>query len=296
MVVVRPYKPPRAEEVEDEDEDQTEPPALSARVISDISARPKKSVSFKEPPEKLARQLKDSTSMQQVLGKVLDQKVEHVTVRELIGMSARLHKAFFQSIPTDPQDMEEKEAPVTAAVNTYRALQSVPVDEDDEVVYAVSTLFASVSVNGSEVRSMVDTGAEINVMSESLVQALGLTMRPRPRVSSVMQNGEIVHCIGCCEDVPVQVGDIVTHVPMLVVPTGDRDFILGRPWQQKARLCLQTTESGRVNARIYSEDGRRYIDFVTYRPNRRNVRTGRHVWGPNDNVAAVSQLNGTAGV
>jgi hypothetical protein len=131
------------------------------------------------------------------------------------------------------------------------------------------------------VKALVDTGSEVNVMSEDMVSKLGLQMRPGPRVSVVMQTGEIVSCIGCCEDVPVAVKDIVTYVPMLVVPTGERDFILGRPWQHRAKLSIETQESGSVKARIFSSDRKRYIEFIAYAPTAEDIRTGRHVWsGP----------------
>ena len=84
--------------------------------------------------------------------------------------------------------------------------------------------------DGPKVLALLDTGAEINVMTKEVMEDAGLAMRQGPRLELVSHTGHSWPFLGLCEDVEVAVGSWKTRHPIFVVEHGDHDLVLGQPF------------------------------------------------------------------
>lgn len=208
--------------------------------------------------------------------RILDGKIE-VTVRELVGVSQRLHKEFF-SVPTSITAEKRSRSkvgmsePVKVEVKHGRILQSEPLEEEMGVVYAVKTIRVVATICGEELDALIDTGSEINVMSLGLARKLGVRVRPKPRCVMVVQTGDHSAVPGCTIPLPVQIGDLIAYTPFLLIEQGDNDVILGRPWQFVTKYGHKTMSDGKVHCEIYSEDRTRRLEFEGFKPSAQSMR------------------------
>ena len=78
-------------------------------------------------------------------------------------------------------------------------------------------------VDSSKVTALLDTVAEINVMTRELMEDANLAMRLGPKLELVSHTGHGRRFLGLCEDVEVAIGGLKTRHLIFVVEAGDRD-------------------------------------------------------------------------
>jgi hypothetical protein len=61
--------------------------------------------------------------------------------------------------------------------------------------------------------------------------------------------------VGVCMDVPVEIGDILTPVHVLVVEHSDFDLVLGRPFERRSRMRTVNNDDGSLITQVFSVDG-----------------------------------------
>ncbi|EFW15144.1 conserved hypothetical protein [Coccidioides posadasii str. Silveira] len=226
--------------------------------------------------DRLSSQIRDSTDANELMGRILNGKVE-LSVKELIGVSPKLHRAFFGSGWNNSTSKSHARVGVSEPVqpelkiNSGR-LTSKPMVPKSKTAYGMRSLYAPVTINQQELMALIDTGSEINLLSRKYAEMLKLPMENKPRVTMVVQTGEVAPFYAFCDEVPVQIGDIVTHTPFLIFEGGDQQLILGRPWQFAACWGCNTSEDGGVNCEIYNEERTRRLVFEGFKPNSSNMR------------------------
>lgn len=77
--------------------------------------------------------------------------------------------------------------------------------------------------DGPKVTALLDTGAEINVMTKEVMEDSGFAMREGPKLELVSHTGQSRPFLGLCEDVEVAIGGLKTRHPVFVVEHGDHD-------------------------------------------------------------------------
>lgn len=82
--------------------------------------------------------------------------------------------------------------------------------------------------DGPKVFALLDTGAEINVMTNEVMEDAGVAMRRGPRLELVSHTGHSRPFLGLCEDVELAVDGLITRHPICVIEHGDHDFVLGQ--------------------------------------------------------------------
>ncbi|KAM5429042.1 hypothetical protein McanCB56680_004893 [Microsporum canis] len=244
---------------------------------------------------KLAVELKNSTNIEEILDRIFDQPVNHITIRELIGVSPGLLKYMFLGIPKSAiasagssreqisEEDPKKAKRAEASVHSYRVveaenqqardlseLRSYPVQtpktkkEEDRVI-SVNAMIFKPRIKGYIVPVLYDTGAEINVITRKAAEKLDLPIIPNFLIDIVFLSEEKLTCSGICLDVPISIGDITISSTFLVIEDGGYDLIIGRPFQQVARLGHEIAKNGDVRGHIYSRDGKIRIDFPIFR-------------------------------
>jgi len=176
-----------------------------------------------------------------LLKKVLDQPLSTVTVGELICHSPVLQDLMFGS-----KNRVEDQALKVASIGIG--------ERTDEKLYAAATPKLKVRVNDETlVHAMLDTGAEINVMTSEVAKAAGLAIRANPRLTLVSHAGDRRQFDGICEDVEIDIGGIKTYEPIFVVTSADHRLILGQPYIFSSKLTISAEDDG-MYATIPSAD------------------------------------------
>ena len=137
----------------------------------------------------------------------MGQKVE-IRVKDLLACSKPFWDLMFKGTPKEEPKGQEKEAPVVSIGGLALS----------EWSYAASTPKIKVKLGNVSVDAMLDTGAEVNVMSKALADKAGLTVRTNVRMGMKAVSGGLSKFAGVCEDVEVNIGGLVNLQTILVVP------------------------------------------------------------------------------
>lgn len=114
--------------------------------------------------------------------------------------------------------------------------------------------------NLPSVRFMVDTGSELNLMPERLVNEASLPVDfEGSRWALKGVNGGPVRLLGCCMDVPIVIGthNFDHHFFVKSEDTGTRyDVILGQPWIQWYATQINYNRAGKMWMNIWKDGDR----------------------------------------
>ena len=114
---------------------------------------------------------------------------------------------------------------------------------------AAVTVKAPLLVMGKEVKAVIDTGAEVTVLSESLYNALPPDLKPELRKTSrglvLAESNNVMKTHGFA-DVQITLGSQQFHWPVYVAPIGD-DLLLGCDLIDEKDITLNTKRGLQIN-------------------------------------------------
>ncbi len=100
-----------------------------------------------------------------------------------------------------------------------------------ELVYTAPTPKLKVKVNDEKLTyALLDTGAEVNVMTSELAREARLVVRPHTHITLIAHSGERRRFDGVCEDVKISVGGVCSINPIFVISKADQRLLLGQPF------------------------------------------------------------------
>src|SRR5450755_4468302 len=117
-----------------------------------------------------------------------------------------------------------------------------------------------------KLRGLIDTGAEINVITKKIYASLpGLVMTENLEIAIISHSNHHIPFLGICEDVKVTVGDIEYNVCIFVINfQTNHAFVLSVPFIGQSKLNLAIEEkSERQYATVISEDSTSSAKFYT---------------------------------
>ena len=135
-------------------------------------------------------------------------------------------------------------------------------------VHQKASPYLPVTMRGTTEYALLDTGAEINLMTLGLVQEMGLLryMRKPARITHALGfTGEEGNFVGVIKDVLINVAGVKTPTIFYVADSKDPSFrcILGTPWQAAARMKLEYRDDVTTIVGL-SETGREYIYILAH--------------------------------
>ncbi len=197
------------------------------------ASKPKKMVERKKHPW-VVNVLKESVGATTITKRILDLGV-NLTVGELLASAPAVEKQLTKAITEDEA--------LQFRVNT---LESSSVDaRNSHSWYSMGSPKARVRLeDGSKVTDLLDTGAEINVMTREVMEDAGLAMRRGPKLELVSHTGHNRSFLGLCEDVEVVIGGLKTRHPIFVVDHGDHDLVLGQPFLNSVKFSQEYKPNG----------------------------------------------------
>lgn len=98
--------------------------------------------------------------------------------------------------------------------------------------------------------SLIDTGAEVNLIEEDLYRKLGLpyTADMRIRIMGVDRTETIL--IGICENVDISIGSATVTQTLLVMEKASQPMVLGTSYISATRMITRHHEDGRVDITV----------------------------------------------
>jgi hypothetical protein len=97
-------------------------------------------------------------------------------------------------------------------------------------VFVGNTVQLQVVVGAATFVALIDTGSTHIFIGEAAARRSGLTIEPRPRLTTTVANGERVACPGVLRQAPVDMGSMVFGVDLFVMPLAGYDVVLGTHW------------------------------------------------------------------
>jgi Aspartyl protease len=179
------WEPTRAVEEEVEMEVETD-----ETMIQTLEEKPR--TMRAAPKRKFIDLLKEKANMEELLEEIMDQRVS-IRLRDILTSSESLTKLMFKGLPAK----EEIAVKVGSA-----ALRQV------ERTYAAATPKVRVKIGSITIDTMLDSGAEVNVMTRSLADKAGLTVRTNLMLALKTVSGERRKFDGAYEDIEVSIGNI----------------------------------------------------------------------------------------
>ena len=97
---------------------------------------------------------------------------------------------------------------------------------------------------GSKVTALLDTGAEINVMTREVMEDAGLAMRKGLKFELVSHTGHSQPFLGLCKDVEVVIGGLKTRHSIFMMEYGDHDLVLEQPFLNTLKFWQEYKPEG----------------------------------------------------
>ena len=162
-----------------------------------------------------------------VLNHVLNTKVE-LAVGEIFGISRELSTMLADSIKIKPQPSASVGIATSFRTKTRGLLIKLSMECD-----------------GAPIEAIIDTGSQLNVVSEAVCNSK--IRRPIDRKSAVSMsdaNGGEGNLIGIVENVPLNCGGVNTEANLYVGEHVPFDLLLGRPWQRGNYVSIDERRDG----------------------------------------------------
>ena len=227
-----------------------------------LESKTKRAKEAGDKARRLQDTLKEQGNTQGMLKQILDQPVNNVTVQDLLSASPELQRLFFRERENKDSSSSDPPNP-TARVTSVR-----PEGEDEEEssaylkeLYVSGTLTAMVSINGTKMEALLDSGAECVLMQTELTLLIGLAIYTDMRVGVKGVNKQRSSFAGICEGAVVNFGGIEISIPIFVYDDLEQQLILRRPYYKKARLEMWDNSDGTCDGYVRSIDGEKRVKF-----------------------------------
>jgi hypothetical protein len=105
------------------------------------------------------------------------------------------------------------------------------------------------------VDTILDTRAEVNIITKGLADLAGLTVRTNIRIEIKAVSGRLSKFAGVCKDIEVNIGSIVNLQTILVIPNlAYYKLILGQPFVYNIQVCLYFNKERYQYIKFYNKD------------------------------------------
>jgi len=209
-----------------------------------------------------------------------------VSLSQLLVASPDLRRAVFQRYPIVSESDQGIRSSRAAIDEDLQGLNvcNVSLDQDGEPFLSVREEFATVGsphvealvgADQTPVSTLLDTGAEANIMSLQKARSLRLPWSSIPPIKLQGAQKQGGHLVGFAPRVPIKIGTVTTHQMFLLSDTDSTKVILGRPFERSARLSSENLDDGSWEGSIWSADGKTTTTFTAVLPRGEKTHTIR---------------------
>ncbi len=106
------------------------------------------------------------------------------------------------------------------------------------------------------VKTLLDSDAEINVMSETLVARAQLSMRRDIHLNMIEVSEAKTNIIECCNDVKIDIDEAKSVISIFVIQSDEYILILSRSYERKTCLYINNTSKETCEMTVIDDDER----------------------------------------
>ncbi len=106
------------------------------------------------------------------------------------------------------------------------------------------------------VKTLLDSDAEINVMSETLVVRAQLSMQRDIHLDMIEVNEAKTNIIECCDDVKIDIDEAKSMISIFVIESNEYTLILSRSYERKTHLYINNTSKETCEMTVTDDDER----------------------------------------
>jgi Aspartyl protease len=204
------------------------------------------------PKYRFTSEVEDQVDVEKTMDEILASVKLSVSLVDLLALSPAMRKHLAEMTKT-------KRVPTTDVARPKKVL-ALREEQEEEVLYlSMPVIEASnrsprysgalpriqAEINGTPAVGMLDTGSQINLMTEEYWMKTGLPINEgrKIRMQGVNLTGD--QSMGLCEHVEVPFAGVTTRAHFHVFKKGPYPFILGQPWIQDHLIAV--TETGHTN-------------------------------------------------
>lgn len=203
----------------------------------------KKTVKRKKHPT-VVEVLKKSVGVTMITKRILDLEV-NLTIGKLFVFAPAVEKQLTKAIM-------EGEA-IQFRVNTLGSSEASETKKPF-LWYFMGFPKAKVRLeDGSKTMVLLDTGAEINLMTKEIMEDARLAMRQGPKLELVLYISLSRPFLGLCEDIEIAIRGLKTRHPIFVVEAGDHDLVLGQQFLHTVKFSQDYKLDGIFGSIIYPQ-------------------------------------------
>ena len=232
----------------------------------------------KVPKTSLKKLLAGHADPMSVIDRMLQQPLT-ISWAEALSLSGDLRKFMFGTF-NDPkanaeQAVETQISKLGAEIEDEEEHASEVLDKATEPYYIAASPMAHVNIGQKRISALLDSGAEVTVMTADLAWSLGLPISQSFNVNMSAATGKSKKFVGLCEDVAITVGKITHKVPVWVIDKLEHGLVLGRTYHKVASLKLEEMDDGSCSATIYTPDRTGMVRWQAVSPrSKRNQSRG----------------------
>lgn len=134
---------------------------------------------------------------------------------------------------------------------------SIGIDDRGDLTFMERSPRIEVRLGSSRslIPALIDTGAEINVITSDLVKTAGLPMLPNPTMTMTSHTGHQKPFVGCCPEVPILIAGLTVYQNFLVLDEAEHRLVLGMPFMKYAKATFRYENDGHAYVTVHDEDG-----------------------------------------
>ncbi len=178
--------------------------------------------------------MKESVNATTITKRILDLGV-NLTVGKLLASAVAIEKQLTKAITEDKA--------VQFRVNT---LESSTIDTQKAPSWYFMGFLKSIIrlENGFKIIALLDTGAEINIMTRKVMENAGLAIRRSPKIELVSHTGYSRLFLGLCEDIEVAIRGLKIRYPIFVIEYEDHDLVLDQLFLNSVQFSQECKPDG----------------------------------------------------
>jgi gag-polyprotein putative aspartyl protease len=146
-----------------------------------------------------------------------------------------------------------------------------------EKLYIAVSLKIVVMIANKFLLALIDSGAEVIVMSRSLAKNLGLPISKNVVMKMLTSEGRESRFTGLCSDIEIAIGDVKYRIPIWIVEKLKQNLILGRIYAKAARLSVKDEDDGICVCTVYSMDRSQEVSFLACQADEEENRTRKQL-------------------
>ena len=130
------------------------------------------------------------------------------------------------------------------------------------LIYVVVCSIVNVIIENIKIKTMFDSGAEINCMFKRLINTVQLFVRQNTNIIMINVIDERVRFFNVCETIFINIDSIIISVSVFVVKRSDHELLLKKLFQRTARMNSINMNDESFEMILYSLNEKKRVSFL----------------------------------